>query len=176
MRRKSNATDLTTLTLAMNHTNNTESQTAHTLILGIGNLVLQDEGFGIHAIQKLSRMDVPAGIDLLDGGTAGLHLMGNLRNYKRVIVIDASLDQYPPGTVRRLRPNYGQFPPLVTAHEIGLKDTLEAMQLTGFCPDVELIVCSVRRYTRLGTDLSPEVAAALTVACEQALAAATSAS
>lgn len=143
-----------------------------TLILGIGNYVLQDEGFGVHAVRRLARSVLPAGVDILDGGTAGLHLMGNLRNYSRVIVIDACLDANPVGTVRRLRPRYGEFPPLVTAHEIGLKDTLEAMQLTGFCPDVELVVCSVRRYTRLGTDLSPEVAAALPEACAAAIAAA----
>lgn len=148
--------------LMSNHTNDT-------LILGIGNYVLQDEGFGIHAVKRLAESSVPSGVDILDGGTAGLHLMGNLRNYRRVIVVDACLDANPVGTVRRLRPRYGEFPPLVTAHEIGLKDTLEAMQLTGFCPDVELVVCSVRRYTRLGTDLSPEVAAALPAACAAAI-------
>lgn len=150
-------------------TDSMNSHPADTLILGIGNYVLQDEGFGVHAVKRLAAQGVPDGIDLLDGGTAGLHLMGNLRSYRRVIVIDASLDPNPPGTVRRLKPRYGQFPPLVTAHEIGLKDTLEALQLTGFCPDVELIVCSVRRYTGLGTDLSPEVEAALPAACAAAL-------
>ncbi len=142
-----------------------------TLILGIGNYVLQDEGFGVHAVRLLSEMeDLPEGVDLLDGGTAGLHLMGNLRNYRRVIVIDAALDNNPPGTIRRLKPGFGEFPPLITAHEIGLKDTLEALTLTGYCPDVELIVCSVTRYTGLGTDLSAEVAEALpravALACE----------
>lgn len=132
-----------------------------TLILGIGNYVLQDEGFGIHAIKALAETELPEGVDLLDGGTAGLHLMGNLRDYNRVIVIDASLDSYPVGTVRCLKPRFGEFPPLVTAHEIGLKDTLEAMQLTGYCPDIDLVVCSVRRYTSLGTELSPAVEAAL---------------
>lgn len=144
-------------------------KTPDTLILGIGNYVLQDEGFGVHAVKRLATMELPEGVDILDGGTAGLHLMGNLRSYSRVIVIDAALDSYPVGTVRRLRPSFGEFPPLVTAHEIGLKDTLEAMQLTGFCPDVELVVCSVKRYTRLGTDLSPEVEAALPRAIEAAL-------
>ncbi|MCM1109812.1 MAG: hydrogenase maturation protease [Clostridium sp.] len=143
------------------------------LILGIGNLVLQDEGFGVHAVSLLRsmvRIDEP--IDLLDGGTAGLHLMGYLRNYQRVIVVDASLDSFPEGTVRRIRPRYNEFPPLVTAHEIGLKDVLEAMEITGYCPDVELIVASVRKYTSLGTELSPSVEAALPKACEMALAAA----
>ncbi|MDE7471904.1 MAG: HyaD/HybD family hydrogenase maturation endopeptidase [Paramuribaculum sp.] len=147
-----------------------------TLIMGIGNLVLQDEGFGVHAIRRLAENpeQIPEGVDLLDGGTAGLHLMGNLQNYERLIVIDAALDGNPTGTVRRLRPNYGDFPPLVTAHEIGLKDVLEALEITGFCPDTELIVVSVEKYTSLGTELSPAVEAALPTACAMALEAASS--
>lgn len=131
------------------------------LVLGIGNYVLQDEGFGVHAVKALADVELPESVDLLDGGTAGLHLMGNLRDYDRVIVIDASLDSYPVGTVRHLKPRFGEYPPLVTAHEIGLKDTLEALQLTGYCPEVDLVVCSVEKYTSLGTELSPAVAAAL---------------
>lgn len=144
--------------------------------MGIGNLVLQDEGFGVHAIRRLAENpeQIPEGVDLLDGGTAGLHLMGNLQNYERLIVIDAALDGNPTGTVRRLRPNYGDFPPLVTAHEIGLKDVLEALEITGFCPDTELIVVSVEKYTSLGTELSPAVEAALPTACAMALEAASS--
>lgn len=139
------------------------------LILGIGNLVLQDEGFGVHAVRMLAERGVPSGVDLLDGGTAGLHLMGYLRSYERVVVIDAAHDNMPIGTVRHLRPAFSEFPPLVTAHEIGLKDVIEAMELTGFCPDIELVVVSVERYDSLGCDLSPKVAAALEPAIELAL-------
>ncbi len=133
-----------------------------TLVLGIGNLVLQDEGFGIHVIQELERSNAwLPGADLLDGGCAGLHLMGYIQNYSRLIVIDAALDSYPVGTVRRLRPSFGEFPPLVTVHEIGLKDLLEALTLTGHCPDTEMIVCSVKKYDSLGTTLSEPVRAAV---------------
>lgn len=143
------------------------------LIMGIGNLVLQDEGFGVHAVDRLAKSgELPAEVDLLDGGTAGLHLMGYLRAYDHVIVVDAALDSNPVGTLRRLRPRYNEFPPLVTAHEIGLKDVIEALEITGFCPDVELIVCSVRKFTSLGCDLSPEVEHALDGACSMALASA----
>lgn len=147
---------------------------APVLIMGIGNLVLQDEGFGIHAIRLLASgsYDIPPEVDLLDGGTAGLHLMGYIQNYRHLIVLDAALDNYPEGTVRQLRPSFGEFPPLVTAHEIGLKDLLEALTITGYCPDTELIVASVRKYTSLGTELSPSVRDALPVACRMAVEAA----
>lgn len=139
------------------------------LIMGIGNLVLQDEGFGIHVIHELQRRNLPPQVDLLDGGTAGLHLMGYLQQYEHVVVIDAALDSYPEGTLRCLKPSFGEFPPLVTAHEIGLKDVLEALTVTGFCPDVTLIVCSVKKYTSLGVDLSPAVRAAVLPAADMAL-------
>ena len=142
------------------------------LVMGIGNLVLQDEGFGVHAVRRLAEKGVDDRIDLLVGGTAGLHLMGYLRNYDHVVVIDAALDSYPAGTLRRLRPRYSEFPPLATAHEIGLKDVIEALDITGFCPDVELIVCGVKKYTSLGCDLSPEVGSSLDEACDMALSAA----
>lgn len=138
------------------------------LIMGIGNLVLQDEGFGIHVIQELTRRGVQD-IDLLDGGTAGLHLMGYLQQYDNVIVVDAALDNYPEGTLRCLRPRFKEFPPLVTAHEIGLKDVLEALTVTGFCPEVQLIVASVKKYTSLGTTLSPAVQAVVAPAADMAL-------
>ncbi len=135
-------------------------------------MVLQDEGFGLHAIKRIDPATLPEGVDIADGGTAGLHLMGLLQDYEKIIVIDAALDDNPVGTVRVLKPRYGEFPPLITAHEIGLKDTLEALELTGFKPDVTLVVCSVRKFNSLGTELSPEVDAAIAPAINMALEAA----
>lgn len=95
------------------------------LVLGIGNLVLRDEGVGIHAVDYLQKQNLPANIDLLDGGTGGIALIGILQEYRRVILIDATLDNNPPGTIRHLRPQYSQdYPPLLSAHEIGLKEMI----------------------------------------------------
>lgn len=135
------------------------------LVLGIGNLVLQDEGFGIHAVKELEKYRLPQNVDLLDGGTAGMHLMGILQEYKDILIIDAALDHYPIGTVRHIIPRfYNDYPPLITVHEIGLKDLIDAMQLTGYCPHTELIIVSVEKYNSLGMELSPKVKAALPVA------------
>lgn len=140
------------------------------LVVGIGNLVLQDEGFGIHVIRELERRRLlPPDVDLLDGGCAGLHLMGPLQNYDRVIVVDGALDSYPKGTVRHIRPQFGEFPPLVTVHEIGLKDVLEALSLTGFCPQVEMVVCSVAKYDSLGISLTPPVEKAVEKAVDMVM-------
>ena len=129
-----------------------------TLILGVGNLLLRDEGVGIHAIHALEKENLPSGVDLLDGGTGGFHLISWLEEYERIVMIDATLDNNPPGTIRVIRPRYASdFPPLMSAHEIGLRDMLEVMQLTGTMPEVHLIVISAVDISEVGMDLSPEL-------------------
>ena len=71
-----------------------------TLVLGVGNLLLKDEGVGIHVIKALENEKLPAHVHLMDGGTGGLHLLSWLQGYDRIIMIDATLDNNPPGTVR----------------------------------------------------------------------------
>jgi hydrogenase maturation protease len=133
-----------------------------TLVLGVGNLLLKDEGVGIHVIHALEKENLPSGIRLMDGGTGGLHLIGLLQEYERIIMIDATLDDNPPGTVRLIRPRYASdFPPLMSAHEIGLRDLIEVMILTGLLPEIQLIVVSAADINEVGMELSPELEAAI---------------
>ena len=78
------------------------------LVMGVGNLVLSDEGVGIHAVDSLQKENLPPWVDLLDGGTGGIALIGLLQEYKRVILIDATLDGNAPGTIRHIKPHYSQ--------------------------------------------------------------------
>lgn len=129
-----------------------------TLILGVGNLLLKDEGVGIHAIRRLKKEELPTNVDIMDGGTGGFHLTGRLQEYDRLIIVDATLDQHPPGTVRLIHPRFASdFPPLMSAHEIGLKDMIEVMILTGKLPEIDLIVISVSNINDVSMELSPEV-------------------
>jgi hydrogenase maturation protease len=133
-----------------------------TLILGVGNFLLKDEGVGIHAIHALEKENLPPEISLMDGGTGGLHLLSWLQDYDRIIMIDATLDDNPPGTIRLIQPRYASdFPPLMSAHEIGLRDMIEAMCLMGNLPEIRLIVISAANINEIGTDLSPEVEAVI---------------
>ena len=133
-----------------------------TLILGVGNLLLKDEGIGIHAIRELEKENLPPDVSLMDGGTGGLHLISWLQDYERIIMIDATLDDNPPGTIRLIQPRYASdFPHLMSAHEIGLRDMIEAMSLTGNLPEILLIVISAMNINEVGTDLSPEIQAVL---------------
>ena len=133
-----------------------------TLILGVGNFLLKDEGVGIHVINELEKENLPPDVSLIDGGTGGLHLIGWLQDYDRIIMIDATLDDNPPGTIRLIHPRYASdFPPLMSAHEIGLRDMIKAMSLMGNLPEILLIVISVVNISEVGTDLSPEIQAVL---------------
>ena len=133
-----------------------------TLVLGVGNLLLKDEGVGIHAIRALEKENLPSDVSLMDGGTGGLHLLSWLQDYERIIMIDATLDDNPPGTIRMIQPRYASdFPPLMSAHEIGLRDMIEAMCLVDNLPEIRLIVISAADISEVGIELSQEVQAAL---------------
>lgn len=132
------------------------------LILGVGNLLLKDEGVGIHVIRFLDHETLPPNVTLMDGGTGGLHLLSWIQDYDRIIMVDATLDSNPPGTVRLIHPRYAtDFPPLMSAHEIGLRDMIEAMILTGKLPEIALIVVSAANVSEVGMELTPVVEQAI---------------
>ena len=137
----------------------------NTLILGLGNLVLQDEGVGIHAIRALESGQagpLPPGVQTLDGGTGGFHLVGEIQAADHVIMIDATLDDKPPGTVTLIEPRYASdFPQLLSAHEIGLRDMIDTMMLTGDVPRIHLITISAANINEIGMELTPAVNAAI---------------
>ena len=133
-----------------------------TLVLGVGNLLLKDEGVGIHVIRALESETLPPDVDLMDGGTGGLHLISWIQDYKRIIMVDATLDSHPPGTIRLIRPRYAtDFPPLMSAHEIGIRDMIEAMIWMEKLPEIQLIVISAEDISEVGMELTPVVEAAV---------------
>lgn len=132
------------------------------LILGIGNLLMGDEGVGVHAARVLQEQRLPAGVEVLDGGTGGFHLLTYLGQYPCVVVIDATLDDAEPGTVCVTRPRFlSDYPRSLGAHDIGLRDLLEAATLLGPLPVVRLITISIADPREATTELTPSVQAAL---------------
>jgi hydrogenase maturation protease len=133
------------------------------LILGVGNLLMGDEGVGITAIRRLEQNGFSEHTELVDGGTSGFHLLGLFRGRQHIILIDAATDGKPIGTVSFIQPRYARdFPPTLTAHDIGLKDLLESAALLGDLPEVDLITVSIGALgASLSMELSPAVAAAL---------------
>jgi len=133
-----------------------------TLILGVGNLLMGDEGVGVAAIRHLEARGFAERAELVDGGTSGFHLLGLFRNQQRLILIDAATDDQPLGTVSLIHPRYASdFPPTLTAHDIGLKDLIESAALLGYLPEVDLITVSIGNLDNMSLELSPEATAAL---------------
>lgn len=139
------------------------------LILGIGNILLGDEGVGVAVIDHLKGMGgLPPDVDLLDGGTGSLVLLEPMREARRMILVDATADEAPPGTIHRLVPRFSSdFPQSLTAHDIGLRDLLDIFYLLGETPEVVLYAISIRFPQAIGLGLSAEVAAAMPEVAER---------
>jgi hydrogenase maturation protease len=142
------------------------------LILGVGNLLLTDEGLGIHAVRKLfENPALPAYVEVVDGGTAGLGLLYYLEDVNRLVIIDAVETGGPPGTMVRLSGD--QIPVYmamkVSPHEITLPDFLAAAKLRDLYPQ-EVIVWGIQPQSlEVGVELSPVVAEKLDELVENVL-------
>ncbi len=129
-----------------------------TLILGIGNYLMKDEGIGVHFIDYLEKHPLDMPVDLLDGGTGGFHLLEYFENYSRVIIVDATLDHHQAGTIQCIKPKYAaDFPKAMSTHDIGLKDLVGALQLLGRMPEIILYIVSINSIQEQGTELNPEI-------------------
>lgn len=128
------------------------------LILGMGNILLKDEGVGVRSIEYLQNQKMPKNVSLLDGGTGGFTLLPEILKYDEVILIDATLDHYEAGTIRVIKPKFAaDFPRAMTTHDIGLKDLIESASILGKLPPIHLIVISIDRIQPMDLKLSPEI-------------------
>lgn len=133
-----------------------------TLILGIGNVLLGDEGIGVHCIKYLEKQKLPTNVHLLDGGTGGFHLLEYFQKYSRIIMIDATMDGNPPGTIKIISPKFSnEFPNVLSSHDIGLKDLLETATLLGTFPQIILITVSISEIQTMNLSLSKKVESAI---------------
>lgn len=131
------------------------------LIMGIGNYLMADEGVGVHLVEALQPLGVP-GVDLLDGGTGGFHLLEYFEKYRHVILVDATLDGRTPGTIRLIEPRFAaDFPRAMSTHDIGMKDLVSALQLLGRMPRIHLFVVSIESIQQQGIELTETIAASL---------------
>ena len=143
----------------------TKHQKNKLLILGIGNVLMGDEGVGVHVVNEVQKSEWPAAVECLDGGTGSFLLLEPMQSAEKVILIDACIDGAAAGEVRKLRPKYSaDYPKTLTAHDIGLKDLLDAFYLMGQrAPDVTLFAISIAPLSDTGLELSlsPHVSAAV---------------
>lgn len=126
-----------------------------TLVVGLGNTILGDEGVGVHVVRAIEAHTLPAGVECLDGGTGGFILLGPLQNADRIILIDAAADGNPLGTVTRTTPRFSHdYPPTLTAHDIGVKDLLDVFYIQGGNHEVILYAITIDPQQPLSMDLT----------------------
>jgi hydrogenase maturation protease len=144
------------------------------LVLGVGNILLQDEGFGVRVIQTMEerRVPLPPDVTLLDGGTTGFALLNPIAEAEKVVVVDAVKGGQPPGTLYRFdtREMGVKRLPMDSLHQVNLYQVLEALEGTGERPDQVVVIGCEPGVIDVGLDLSPEVAAKLDRAIELVLA------
>ena len=144
-----------------------------TLVLGAGNLLLSDDGVGIHAIRRLREVaELPEEVEILDGGTLGMNLLHYLEGVACLLIVDALELDAPPGTLTRLSgdqvPAY--FSVKISPHQIGIPDMLASARLRDLYP-AEVVILGVQpAIVDVGLHLSPPVAAQLDNLVEQILA------
>jgi hydrogenase maturation protease len=139
----------------------TNNDPKKTLVLGLGNIIMGDEGVGVHVVRAVEKYTLPAGIECLDGGTGGFILLEPLQSADRIVLIDATADENPIGTVTRTTPKFSRdYPPTLTAHDIGVKDLLDAFYIQGGARDVILYAITIDPLQSISLDLSAAVKAA----------------
>ncbi len=130
------------------------------LILGIGNILLRDEGVGVRLIEAMHHVPLPDNVELLDGGTSGADLVDAIADRRKLIVIDAVKADAKPGAVFRFTMDeLLRDESRLSLHEFGLLDTLDTARRLG-CPPAEVVVFGVQpAEIEFGLELSEPVAA-----------------
>jgi hydrogenase maturation protease len=143
-----------------------------TVVIGVGNIILSDDGVGVHAARKLQDDPrLPAGVSIIDGGTMGLELGPFVSDASRVLILDAVNTGEIPGTLTRmtgrdlLGTSRGR-----SVHQLGVADLIATLALTSTRPQDIVVLGLQPANTAWGTTLSPDVDAALGGLVDAALA------
>lgn len=131
------------------------------VILGIGNILLSDEGVGVHIANELMKMKMPSGVSVIEGGTDGFRLLNIITEADRLIVIDAVKGGADPGSVYRFDINEIKNVPRgfkTSVHQIGILEVIDLSGLIGKTPQTTVIGVEPKSL-EMSMDLSPEVKA-----------------
>jgi hydrogenase maturation protease len=141
-----------------------------TLVLGLGNILMADEGVGVHVVRAIEKHALPPGVECLDGGTGGFVLLEAMQAADRIIMIDAAADGNPIGTVTRTVPRFARdYPPTLTAHDIVIKDLLDLFYMLDGGREVTLYAVTIDPRQPISLELSPVVKEAADLAIRNLL-------
>lgn len=121
-----------------------------------------DEGIGVRSVEFMQDKPLPDHAVLLDGGTGGFHLLSLFQEYKRFVIIDATLGTGPMGELNVLKPKFASdFPRTLTSHDIGLRDLMQSAELLGELPEIFLVTINIGELNSVQMELSGEIEAVL---------------
>jgi hydrogenase maturation protease len=129
------------------------------VILCIGNLLLSDEGVGVHVAHKLMNMNLPKGVSVVEGGTDGFRLLNVITEADRLIVVDAINGGADPGSIYRFNINEVKNCPSgfkTSVHQIGILEVINMSGLIGKTPHTTVIGVEPKSF-EMGMELSPEI-------------------
>ena len=127
-------------------------------VVGVGNLLLKDEGIGVHIAHALQQIDTPHNVKIIDGGTSP-DLPYYLKEVDKLIIIDAVKAGGQPGTIYRFHPDDVNIESegITSLHELGLEQSLKMMSLIGSEPKEIVIIGIEPKEIDWGTELSTEL-------------------
>ena len=146
--------------------------TAKTLVIGVGNRILSDEGLGVHVIERLlAGYQIPEDVLLLDGGTLGLDLLYYLQGVENLLLIDAVEMRKEAGTLIRMVNN--EVPAFLSMkmspHQVGIPDMLAVAKMKDLYPQNVILWGVEPDSLELGMELSPTVEAILPTLIDEVL-------
>ncbi len=130
-----------------------------TLILGVGNVIMGDEGFGVHVARQLKDEGFPDNVRVEEGGVGGFNLLGSLEGVGRVIVVDIMNIDIPPGEISFFKPGADFREPgkrIISFHQVGVLELVQMWGLLGYQAEVFFLVTRPERL-EWSTELSPAV-------------------
>lgn len=142
------------------------------LVLGVGNVMLGDEGLGVHIARHLLDTYIfPPGIEIIDGGTGGLALLPFIRSARRVIVVDAIETGAEPGSIFMF--DAGEIEEIektrISLHDMGIMDVLNTAGILGDQPEATIIGVQPEKMDDFGAGMSEAVCASMTRVVELVL-------
>ena len=133
-----------------------------TVLLGLGNILMGDEGFGVHFVRWFEgRYSLPPEAEIVDGGTMGYALLDPICRAAHVIVIDCIRLDDTPGSLYRFtqKEMEAHLPPPTSAHEVKFSDVLCKLEMMGECPEMTFLCVVPGRIGDMDLEMTPAVRA-----------------
>ena len=146
------------------------------LILGIGNTLRSDDGLGVYIVRHMEEtgIQLPDGVSLLDGGTAGFDLLGLIDGYDKIVIVDALRTDDKPGSIYRFTPEHAvESRARFSLHEVGIMEVIKTLRIMDNNPEIEFVGIVPENISELNTTISQAVMESIPRAVEVILDAAT---